>query len=107
MYFKQISEGLEDRKRWQIMLKLGTDYSLIKKTSRSQLILLFVLPVFVSLIHILFASPIFTELLLAFGLFNKTVFFAMLLMSGAFTLILYLFFYKITLNKYDKIIRLW
>ncbi len=31
MYFKQISEGLEDRKRWQIMLKLGTDYSLIKK----------------------------------------------------------------------------
>lgn len=107
MYFKQISEGLEDRKRWQIMLKLGTDYSLIKKTSRSQLILLFVLPVFVSLIHSLFASPIFTDLLLAFGLFNKTVFFATLLMSSAFTLIFYLFFYKMTLNKYNKIIRLW
>ncbi|UTC62894.1 ABC transporter permease [Treponema sp. OMZ 787] len=105
MYFKQISEGLEDRRRWQIMLKIGMDSSLIKKTSHAQLVWLFVLPVLVSLVHCLFASPLFTRLLFAFGLFNKIVFFAALFLSGGFTLILYLVFYKITSSKYNKIIR--
>ncbi|MEL3906160.1 MAG: hypothetical protein P1P65_03880 [Treponema sp.] len=105
MYFKQISEGLEDRRRWQIMLKIGMDSSLIKKTSHAQLVWLFVLPVLVSLVHCLFASPLFTQLLFAFGLFNKIVFFAALFLSGGFTLILYLVFYKITSSKYNKIIR--
>ncbi|UTC67119.1 MULTISPECIES: FtsX-like permease family protein [unclassified Treponema] len=104
MYFKQISEGLEDRRRWQIMLKIGMDSSLIKKTSHAQLVWLFVLPVLVSLVHCFFASPLFTQLLFAFGLFNKIVFFAALFLSGGFTLILYLVFYKITSSKYNKII---
>ena len=105
MYFKQIAEGVEDRKRYQIMLKIGMDSSLIKKSSHAQLVWLFVLPVLVSIVHCFFASPLFSRLLLVFGLFNTTVFFAALLLTGGFTLILYLIFYKITLNKYNKIIR--
>ncbi|EMB37635.1 FtsX-like permease family protein [Treponema denticola] len=105
MYFKQIAEGVEDRKRYQIMLKIGMDSSLIKKASHAQLVWLFVLPVLVSIVHCFFASPLFSRLLLVFGLFNTAVFFAALLLTGGFTLILYLFFYKITLNKYNKIIR--
>ena len=105
MYFKQIAEGVEDRKRYQIMLKIGMDSSLIKKASHAQLVWLFVLPVLVSIVHCFFASPLFSRLLLVFGLFNTSVFFAALLLTGGFTLILYLLFYKITLNKYNKIIR--
>lgn len=105
MYFKQISEGVEDRRRYQIMLKIGMDCSLIKKTSQAQLVWLFVLPVLVSLVHCFFASPLFSRLLLVLGLFDTSVFFAALLLTGGFTLILYLLFYKITLNKYNKIIR--
>nr|WP_255802780.1 hypothetical protein [Treponema denticola] len=105
MYFKQIAEGVEDRKRYQIMLKIGMDSSLIKKASHAQLVWLFVLPVLVSIVHCFFASPLFSRLLLVFGLFNTAVFFAALLLTGGFTLILYLLFYKITLNKYNKIIN--
>ena len=105
MYFKQISEGMEDRRRYQIMRKIGMAPSLIKKTSQAQLVWLFVLPVLVSIVHCFFASPLFSRLLLVFGLFNTVIFFTALFLTGSFTLILYLLFYKITLNKYNKIIR--
>lgn len=104
MYFKQISEGYEDRRRYQIMLKIGMDRTLIKKTSQAQIIKLFLLPVLVALIHGLCAEPMLFSLLQGFGIRSSQLFFAYIFATGGFISILYLVVYKITAREYYNIV---
>ncbi|MDU6631457.1 MAG: ABC transporter permease, partial [Lachnoanaerobaculum sp.] len=55
-YYKQISEGYEDREKYQIMKKLGLSDDLIKKTTDSQICLMFYGPLIVAAIHCIVAS---------------------------------------------------
>lgn len=104
MYFKQISEGYEDRRRYQIMLKIGMDRSLIKQTSRSQIITLFLLPVIIALVHGLFAEPMLFGLLQGFGLTKQLSFFAYIFLTGGIVGLLYVGMYRVTAREYYKIV---
>ena len=66
-YYKQISEGYEDREKYQIMKKLGLSDNLIKKTTDSQICLMFYGPLIVAAIHCIVASKIIFRLLGLFG----------------------------------------
>lgn len=57
MYYKQITEGYEDKKRFEIMQKVGLDKREVKKTINSQVLTVFFLPLVVAAIHIMFAFP--------------------------------------------------
>ena len=63
VYYKQISEGYEDRVRFQIMQKVGMSRREVKSTINSQVLLVFFLPLVVAGIHLAFAFPILEKVL--------------------------------------------
>lgn len=104
LYFKQISEGYQDRNNYKIMKQVGLPNALIKKTIRSQIIWIFLLPIIVAVVHNLFASKIMYMLIGLFGTRDLSVFvtsyFGVLVI---FTLV-YLLFYWLTSRTYYHII---
>ncbi len=70
IYYKQISEGHDDRERFQIMKKVGMSQKEIRATIRSQVLMVFFLPLATAVLHIAFAFHIFSTVLRAFGLSN-------------------------------------
>ncbi len=104
IYYKQISEGYEDRSRYQIMQKIGmTDYE-VKKTIRSQSMLVFFLPLVTAGIHVVFAFPILTKLMEVLLLDNMWLFAKWcIIVYIAFTLV-YVLIYKLTAKTYYKIV---
>ncbi|MEJ7333958.1 FtsX-like permease family protein, partial [Staphylococcus epidermidis] len=63
MYYKQISEGYDDRHEYEVMKKIGLEQSLIKQIINKQIIWIFSIPVIVAMIHTLVASKIIFNLL--------------------------------------------
>lgn len=74
MYYKQISEGYDDQKRFEIMQKMGLGRDEIKKTIRSQVLAVFFLPLLAAGIHILAAFKMITKLLYMLNLTNVPLF---------------------------------
>lgn len=104
LYFKQISEGYADRKNYQIMQQVGLPKELIKKTIHSQIIWLFVLPLIVGLIHVLFATNIMSQLMGIVGITNMHLYFISYIIVGIVFTLLYLIIYLITSSKYYHLI---
>ncbi len=102
MYFRQITEGSEDRHRYSIMQKIGMDKSLIKKTSYEQILWLFILPVLIAVIHCIFGAEIFIQLLYGLGVLNQGAFISALIITIAFVSVLYIIFYAITARQYNR-----
>lgn len=104
-YYKQISEGYEDRQNYQIMKKVGLPDTLIKKTSSSQIVWMFFIPLIVALLHSLVASKIVYQLLGLFGLDSYMKYLSeMAIIIGGFAIIYYIIF-KLTSNIYYRIVR--
>ncbi|MCD7825944.1 MAG: FtsX-like permease family protein [Clostridiaceae bacterium] len=105
IYYKQVSEGYEDRDRYQIMQKVGMSRAEIQKSITSQILLVFFLPLFVAAVHMAVAFPILTKFLLCFYLTDKKLFLLctvtnLLVFSGVYVLI-----YRLTAKTYYKIVR--
>ena len=104
-YYKQISEGYEDRRNYQIMKKVGLPDTLIKKTSASQIIWMFFIPLIVALLHSTVASKIVYQLLGLFGLDSYIKYLShMAMITGGFAIIYFIIF-KLTSNIYYRIVR--
>lgn len=74
MYYKQISEGYDDKKRFEIMQKVGLSRHEIRTTIRSQVLIVFFLPLVFAGIHILAAFKMITKLLFMLNLTNVPLF---------------------------------
>lgn len=72
-YFKQVSEGFDNRERIQIMQKVGLDKETTRKATRSQIVWMFMLPIFVATMHTAFAFPIIQKMLILFGITSQTL----------------------------------
>lgn len=104
MYYKQISEGFEDRSKFGILQKVGMTKAEIRKSINSQVLTVFFMPLAAAGLHMLFAFPIVSRLLLIFGLNNTALFAVMTLCCfGAFSLV-YTAVYFITSRSYCKIV---
>jgi putative ABC transport system permease protein len=104
IYYKQISEGYEDRSRFHIMQKVGMSADEAKAAIRSQILLVFFLPLIVAGIHIAFAFPILIRLLKVLFLSDQSLFLLCTAASlGAFALI-YVLIYGITAKIYYQIV---
>lgn len=104
IYYKQISEGFDDKERYEIMQKVGIDHCDIKKAIRSQILLMFFLPLGTSVIHIAAAFPMITRLLVLFNLSNTGLFMfstAMTILAFAFV---YTLVYSFTARVYYRIV---
>ena len=104
IYYKQISEGYDDKDRFQIMQKVGMDRREIRKAINSQVLIVFFLPLVTAGIHVAFAFPIMERLMLMLGLNNRSLY---LILTGACFLMFAVFYgviYKLTARVYYKIV---
>lgn len=104
MYYKQISEGYEDRARYAIMRKVGLSRQEVKRSIRSQVLLVFFLPLGVAFIHLLFAFPMITRLFKILSLTNVSLFFICTASAFVVFALLYYVVYTLTARTYMKIV---
>lgn len=76
MYYKQVTEGYEDRSRFEIMQKVGLTRREIRSSVHSQMLTVFFLPLVMAAVHLAFAFPMVEKLLLLFGMTNRGLFLA-------------------------------
>lgn len=105
IYYKQISEGYEDRGRFQIMEKIGMEPGEVKKTIGSQLRLQMFLPLITAAIHTAFAFPILLKLLNILMLSNTGLFVLCSIITFALFAIVYTAAYFLTSRTYYKIVH--
>lgn len=104
-YFKQVSEGFDDREKFQIMQKVGLDKDMIHESTRSQIVWMFLLPIVTATIHVIFAYPIVRKMLTVFGVTSEITW--LLSFTGvvvAFSAI-YWMIYRITSRVYYSIVK--
>lgn len=104
IYYKQISEGYEDRQRYQIMRKIGMTDREVRKTIHSQITLVFFLPLATAGLHVLFAFPILTKMMRVLLLDNAWLFAKWCLIVYAAFALVYALIYKVTARTYYKIV---
>ena len=104
IYYKQISEGYDDRERYQIMMKVGMSRKEVKQSIRSQVLLVFFLPLIMAVIHLAFAFRIITKLLSVLNLTNVSLFFMCTVGTVTVFAIIYVCIYMITAREYYKIL---
>lgn len=104
-YYKQISEGYDDRERFQIMQKVGLDKDMIRSTSRSQVVWMFMLPLIVATVHTAFAYPIIHKLLMLFGIFSHTILISCIAGVVLSFSVIYWLIYRLTTRIYFSIVE--
>ena len=104
IYYKQISEGYEDAKRFDIMQKVGMTKKEIRSSISSQLLTVFALPLAFAGLHLVFAFPMIRKMLTIFGLFNVGLFIRTTLISFAAFALFYGIVYRLTSGIYYRIV---
>ena len=105
IYYKQMSEGYEDQKRFQILANVGMTKAEAKKSIQTQVMLLFFLPVGVAIVHMIVASNIvrlFLRMMLIVDAFTFNLAIAVVCLIF---LAVYALVYKITSKEYYKIVN--
>lgn len=105
IYYKQISEGYEDKDRYEIMQKVGMSLKEVKKSIRSQVLTVFFLPLITAGIHIIFAFKIIALLLAALNLTNVTLYIMTTLCTFVIFALFYGLVYLMTAKVYYKIVK--
>lgn len=105
IYYKQISEGYDDRENYQIMQKVGMDRREVRRVIRSQILAVFFLPLLGAFLHVAFAFRVMTMLLEVMFVANVPLF---LLCTAGVTAVFTVFYvavYMITSREYYRIVR--
>lgn len=105
IFYKQITEGYDDRERYQILENVGMSSREVKDTIKSQIRIVFVLPIFAAAVHVTAAFPMVNRILKMLNLNNEKLFAGCLAATIiAFAVIYYLVF-KVTSRAYYKIVK--
>ena len=104
IYYKQLSEGLEDQSRFEIMQKIGMTKKDIRKSINSQVLTVFFSPLILAGVHIGFAFPAIWKVMQAFNLQNMPLFIGATVCCFAIFSIIYLIVYRLTAKTYYSIV---
>lgn len=105
IYFKQISEGYEDRERFAILQKIGMDDLEVKRTINSQFLFIFFLPLVVAFIHILFCVPMMSVIMRAFALNDISITWTCALVTSICFAAVYTLVFRITSRTYYNLVK--
>jgi len=105
MYYKQISEGYEDKGKFGIMRKVGLTDRQIKQSIRSQVLMIFFSPLAIATLHTVVAYPFIEKILKLFLATDNNVFLIALAVTIAVFGVFYLIVYLITSRIYYRIIK--
>ncbi len=105
IYYKQVSEGYEDAKRFSIMQKVGMSRGEVKRSIHSQIILVFFLPLFAAVLHLAFAFPMLQKILALLNLVNFNLILFSTIGCVAVFALFYFIIYACTARTYYKIVQ--
>lgn len=106
IYYKQISEGYEDRERFVILQKVGLDQKQIKQTINKQVLTVFFLPVIFAFLHLAFAYHMLSLILKVIGVVDTAMMLTVTLsICGVFALV-YVLIFIITSRSYRRIVQM-
>jgi putative ABC transport system permease protein len=106
IYYKQISEGYEDRSRFEIMMKVGMSHEEVKKTIKSQILMVFFIPILVAIIHVAVSFRIVKMLMSVLSLGNNSTLFIMsTVVTVVIFFVIYAIVYAITAKAYYNIVN--
>ncbi len=104
IYFKQISEGYEDRDRFIIMTKVGLDENQARQSIRKQLLMVFFLPILLAIVHLGFAYKMLSAILVSIGVVNMELMLHVTIGICLVYFLLYLMVFVITTRTYKQIV---
>ena len=105
IYYKQISEGYEDQKRFEIMQKVGLSRREVRSSVRRQILMVFFLPLLMAILHITMAFPMIRRLLLLFGMTNTKLFIGCTAGTVLIFAVVYGLIYLMTARSYYHIVE--
>ena len=105
VYYKQISEGYDDKGRYKIMQQVGMDKQEVKKSIRSQVLMIFFLPLIMAIIHVAAAFKVITKLLAMFSMTNITLFIECTIATIIVFAVIYCIVFMVTEREYYRIVK--
>lgn len=105
IYYKQISEGYQDRRRFEIMQQVGMSHREVRQSIQSQVLMVFFLPLLVAGIHVFGAFHMISKMLALFSLTNIRLFALCTLGTLGVFAVIYALVYLGTAQAYYKIVR--
>lgn len=105
IYYKQITEGYEDRQRFEIMQKVGMSEAEVRQSIKSQILTVFILPIIVAACHVLGAFNMIKKILLLLNLYNVKLFIICTICTFLVFVLIYMTVYLLTAKIYYRIIK--
>lgn len=105
IYYKQISEGYDDRERYQIMQKVGMSKREVKRSIHSQILTVFFLPLITAICHVAAAFPMISHLLVVLQMNNTKVYAVCTVVVAAVFAVIYGIVYALTAKEYYRIVE--
>lgn len=105
IYYKQITEGYEDKERFDIMQKVGMSHSEVKKSIKTQVLMVFMLPIVAATIHVAGAFKMIKNILMTLNLKNDSLFIRCTLGTIGIFVIVYAVVYLLTSKVYYNIVE--
>lgn len=104
IFYKQTSEGYDDKERYEIMEKVGMSNAEVKKSIQSQVRMVFFLPIVTAAIHVAAAFPMLRRLLVMFNLTDTQLMIECMIGTLLVFLVIYYLVFKLTSRTYYKIV---
>lgn len=105
IYYKQVSEGYEDKDRFAIMQKVGMTKKEVTACIRSQVLMVFFLPLILAGVHLCFAFPIISRLLSLMNMLNQTLYLECMAVCFVIFALIYVAIYLGTARTYNRIVQ--
>ena len=106
IYYKQISEGYEDRERFVILQKIGLDDLQVKQTIRKQVLTVFFLPLIFAFIHLAFAYHMLSLIVRIIGVFNPRLMLVVTIIVCGVFFLAYVLVFVLTSRSYRRIVSM-
>lgn len=106
VYYKQISEGYEDQKKFKVMRNVGIAEQDIKRITRQQVLLVFFMPLLFSLVNMCFAYRVIVKFLMLLNLTNTTLFALCTIITAIIFIVVYGGIYFLTTKQYTDIVSI-
>lgn len=105
IYYKQITEGYEDRQRFEIMQKVGMSEAEVRQSIKSQILTVFILPIIVAACHVLGAFNMIKKILMLLNLYNVNLFIICTICTLLVFVLIYMAVYLLTAKIYYRIVK--
>ncbi|NHI72941.1 FtsX-like permease family protein [Lactococcus garvieae] len=105
IYYKQLSEGVQDKRSFKILQEVGLSKEQVSKTIKSQVSMIFLLPIAMTIVHFSFAYIMISKLIEIFGIMDSQLILWVSLGTIAALAFVYWLIYKGTSRVYYNIVE--